>query len=258
MRTLLSQRMFQALLLLFLFAVVSFCGLTVLAATPLTPDLPAELMKNVEDPGDKLVLLDFYSPACGVCIKMEPHLEQIQEKLDKKIAFVRVDVSEQANRGYVRQYAVNGTPTYILFNAQGKPLYKMADTISSSVLKLQLLRFSNQLKKIELPPHITDAQTGQSNGKSVLLAFGDENCEACTRIAPYLKAFEGAAEGKLSVIQLNTDHENNKRFYKTLGSQKMPFYVVMDSTGQELFRYEGEIQPKVLWKIIHTLTNSGV
>jgi thioredoxin reductase (NADPH) len=49
-----------------------------------------ELLKTS---GDKLIILDFYTPFCPSCIHMMPVVEWVGTKLEKKIVFVKVDAS---------------------------------------------------------------------------------------------------------------------------------------------------------------------
>ncbi len=55
-------------------------------------------------------ILYFYSPKCGVCIRMEPVIESIA----KKVRVKRIDVSKREGLEIARQLGVLGTPTTVV------------------------------------------------------------------------------------------------------------------------------------------------
>lgn len=102
-----------------------------------TPDRPPEF--NAPAAG-KFLLLDFYTPYCGTCRMMEPHVRDLTEKTQGKMNLERVDISQTPNRKYISAFDIQSTPTYVLFNPGGKAVYKMEDTISPVILEKNVLK----------------------------------------------------------------------------------------------------------------------
>ncbi len=58
----------------------------------------------------KNVILYFYSPGCGACVKMEP----IINSLSKKVKVKKVNVSEKEGLAVARELGILGTPTTVV------------------------------------------------------------------------------------------------------------------------------------------------
>jgi thiol:disulfide interchange protein len=130
----------QKLRVAFLLALCTLIGLLASISVTVhaeTPALPDELKRSGEQ---KMVLLDFYSAFCGTCQMMEPYLKALETKTAQDIRFERIDLTTPDGEKYMNLYSIQGTPTYVLFNAQGKAIYKMQDLITPMVLEKQVLR----------------------------------------------------------------------------------------------------------------------
>lgn len=257
MRKVLVRLLLPLLAVGLLSPVASHAEETATVLAPRTPALPAVLLDELRD--NRLVLLDFYSQYCGVCLKMESHLRELEKSVRDKVHFLRIDVGDENNKHYMDLYNITGTPTYILFDAEGKPLYKMEERISSLLLRLQLLRRTNQLPKVALSDKIKALQDAQATGKTILVSFQNDACKPCSKADVYLNVFENASSDALKVVRLDPDEANARDLAKELSVNPVqPFYLIMDTSGQELFRHQGVVEPKVLWDIIQTFTVSGV
>lgn len=104
-------------------------------AKPHVPDLPSELQQS------KFVMLDFYATWCGTCNQMRPHVEEIKRNNCDAVQVMHIDIEKAPNRKYVSRYNVRTVPTYILFDPQGKAVYKM-DTMSPKALKETVSKLS--------------------------------------------------------------------------------------------------------------------
>lgn len=235
-----------------------------------TPRLPEALKKDTQG---KMVLLDFYSDYCGTCQMMEPKLKGIQRKTRDRIAFRHVNVAEDGNRSYWEQFELQGTPTYILYNPQGKPVYKMQGLITPVVLEKQLLRQTGQLKSIEIPAGVElpllAAEQPDSLNQLLLLSFEDDACQPCREMTPYLNGFEISGKPNLKVIRLNSRAEDGKKLMSQFGIKELPAYALLDNSvvspenltnnrRSELFVMTGKVPPRLLWDVIRLFGESGV
>ena len=244
----------------------SFTGLVQAA----TPALPEELKQDAKG---RMVLLDFYSAFCGTCQMMEPHLKALQAKVNKDVLVERVDLGKSEESKYLDLYAIQGTPTYVLFDPHGKPLYRMGEMITPIVLERQVLRITGQLKTVQLPQEFPlpqpVAQTDNPLGQMILVSFESSTCKDCQSMTPYLQGFELAGKQGLRVVHLNTDTPAGKKLMQTWAIKSLPAYMLLDNgpasqkettsgTRPELFRLAGKIEPRALWDIIRMFGDSGV
>ena len=255
------------LVALSLFAVLALAfnvPMALAEAPPPTPDLPVEL----RDPSGKLTLLDFFSPSCGACMMMEPHTERLRIRTADKVSYKKIDLSETANTKYMDSYGVTATPTYLLFDANGKPLYRMESMIVPTVLEKQVLRETGQLTQVDFPSGVlssisaTPVKTDDARLANLLLvAFENPGCPSCKTMAPYLAGFEMAGQDGLSIIHVNTDSVDGKALIGKLSLEKVPSYVLFDNandTKEELVRLDGNIKPKDLWNVIRLFGSDGL
>lgn len=59
------------------------------------------------------VLVDVWGPSCAPCLALMPHVEALVERLDGRVALVKVNAPE--NRQICRDLRVFGLPTYLVF-----------------------------------------------------------------------------------------------------------------------------------------------
>lgn len=235
-----------------------------------TPSLPESFKK---DSNGKMVLVDFYSDYCGTCQMMAPKLKNLQHKTQDKITFKHIDVGTETNRNYWNEFSLQGTPTYVLYDSNGTPIYKMQESIAPAILEKQLLRQTGQLRAVEIPeeielPLLTASQPGDLN-HLLLLAFENDTCVDCREMSPYLNGFEISGKDNLKVLRLNSGTESAKKLMAQMGIRKLPAYALLDNAvisptnlahnrRSELFVMTGKVPPRLLWDVIRLFGESGV
>src|SRR5690606_33742988 len=60
----------------------------------------------------KTVLIDFFTPSCVICKKIEPMLAAVSDKFDGQVSFIKVNA--EANMEVASHYDVRGVPTVVL------------------------------------------------------------------------------------------------------------------------------------------------
>ena len=64
------------------------------------------------------VLVEFFTPSCGPCRQLEPHLRQLAERFQGQLKVVKVDSDKSPSVS--SHYGVRMAPTLIVFH-QGQP-----------------------------------------------------------------------------------------------------------------------------------------
>jgi thiol-disulfide isomerase/thioredoxin len=223
------------------------------------PDLPVEWRADgglfPAGSDGKMVLLDFYSDFCGTCLMMEPHLSALRKRVGDRVAFRRVKLDSPVVESAVAQYHITGTPTYILYNASGKAVYRMKDRISAVVLERQVLRALGRLQPVRLSD-LSDGLPGKPAwpaslpgrerawGNLILLSFESDRCKPCQAMRPQLDGFAraGRASG-LQVAHINVElpanapdtpavaleKERLRRLRESLKIRTLPTYILLDN-----------------------------
>lgn len=61
---------------------------------------------------DRPVLIEFWSPNCGHCIRMSPVMDELAAELAGKLVIAKLDVAR--NPAVASRYAVNATPAFVV------------------------------------------------------------------------------------------------------------------------------------------------
>lgn len=226
--------------------VVLGASLAMLAAYPISaaapngvPDLPPELKKK--SVANKLLLVDFYAEWCSTCKRMSPHVNRIVGKLSNKVAMTQVDVEKPENTSLAQRYNIQGTPTYVVFDANGKAIFMMNRYISSLVLEdsLKALTGSRPAKALPAPLNQKTAASPWT-----LVAVHGPACKSCEGARSDLNALGKQRMSKpIDVVTVNlplqpkttADHEA-MQIAKALSVKTVPTYVLLDRQSREFFR----------------------
>ncbi|MBB4611919.1 thioredoxin [Novosphingobium taihuense] len=84
------------------------------------------------------VLVDFHAVWCGPCKASAPALEDAAREFEGEIAFVKVDVDQEAE--IAEAYDVQGVPTFILIK-DGQPVERFQGLVSRGKLAGVLEQF---------------------------------------------------------------------------------------------------------------------
>ena len=81
-----------------------------------------------------VVILDFFAPWCGPCIKMMPTVEKLSEEYKGKVLFVKVDAD--ANRAIMTKYHIDEIPTFLIFKKGTQQMRAIGYQEESALKKL--------------------------------------------------------------------------------------------------------------------------
>ncbi len=70
------------------------------------------------------VLLEFQSPYCLACTQMKPVVDRLEQELQGRVLFIRLNVQEEAGRELAALYGFQYTPTFIYLDAQGNEVWR--------------------------------------------------------------------------------------------------------------------------------------
>jgi thiol-disulfide isomerase/thioredoxin len=87
------------------------------------------------DPSGRPVLLEVQSPYCLGCVAMKPAVDRLEIELQGKLVVRRVDIQSDEGRRLVKQYAIEFTPTFILFDAAGKEQWRSVGQLDAAQVR---------------------------------------------------------------------------------------------------------------------------
>ena len=85
-------------------------------------DLPAAM--TVAEEQKKPVLINFWTPSCYWCVKMDREVMQdpaVKEAMSRYV-LLRVDTSRRGSEELVRRYGIYGTPGFVVLSPEGEVL----------------------------------------------------------------------------------------------------------------------------------------
>ena len=86
------------------------------------------------------VLVDFFASWCGPCQMLTPVLQQVKDRLGKRVTIIKINVDKNAK--IAAKYKVRGVPTLLLFQ-NGKQLWRQSGVLSTDEIINVILEKSN-------------------------------------------------------------------------------------------------------------------
>jgi thioredoxin 1 len=90
----------------------------------------AQVHDNIK--GDKLFLVDFFTPTCSPCRKLAPTVEKLAEEYKDTATIGKCDVSE--NMDLAAEFHISAVPTLIFFKS-GKEVERKQGVMSEQDLR---------------------------------------------------------------------------------------------------------------------------
>jgi thioredoxin 2 len=89
------------------------CGSAFTVPHPQAPrDVTDASFQQEVDNSPVPVLVEFWAPTCGYCVRMEPVIRELAMELTGRAMVAKLDVS--ANRVTAARYDIRGTPAFVL------------------------------------------------------------------------------------------------------------------------------------------------
>jgi thioredoxin 1 len=82
------------------------------------------------------ILVDFWAPWCGPCLRIEPVVAELAERYAGRLAVGRLDIDEHPRAGI--RYDVLSIPTLILFRG-GEPVARVVGAVKPDRLEAAVL-----------------------------------------------------------------------------------------------------------------------
>ncbi|MFH4982636.1 hypothetical protein AB6A40_009345 [Gnathostoma spinigerum] len=88
--------------------------------------------KQLDDAGEKLVVVDFFATWCHPCKVMGPKFEKMSYEYGNKAVFIKIDID--AEEEVSDDYDINVMPTFILLK-NGKPIARIEGNVPEELRK---------------------------------------------------------------------------------------------------------------------------
>lgn len=89
-------------------------------------------------------LLDFFGYWCGTCNAMAPEIETTKQTYGDAVEYLHLDVDDPGNAALMEQFAVEGTPTFIVLDGNGEVVERWKGATDRAEIEAALALVSNQ------------------------------------------------------------------------------------------------------------------
>lgn len=91
--------------------------------TIVTANTVQQLDKQMQEAGERLVVIMFTSPTCAACRNINPKISQLSTDFENKVVVIKVDVTESNDLAH--RYHIHLLPTF-MFMRYGKSVDKFS------------------------------------------------------------------------------------------------------------------------------------
>ncbi len=233
-------------------------GMSLLVTASVRAEVPQTLPKRFQTGAPRATLLEFYAQWCHTCQRMEPIINRLEREAGQDLRLVRLDIEALGNKSLSHQYEVSGTPTYFLYDKEGKLIFKMEELISSSLLQTMVYKATGLSKAVKLPKRRSDGFQAieTSQNPFLLVSFHDEQCVPCKNANGFTALLEENYADTLSTVELTLDEEGVKKYRKSFSLRSMPSYALIDQEGFLLMKQDKALSPadkKTIWRYIQLI-----
>lgn len=207
-------------------------------ANATTPNLPDALRVKTTEESALPTMVELYADWCSVCKRMDPEVKAIEKETKNHLRVLRLNVDKPQIREMFKGFKVQGTPTYVIFDKAGKPVYRMDVLISSTLLRSMALRESGQARSFPFPRNIDTLDVSPADDHYVMLSFNNGACKRCNDAGQYLAFINKRYNGQIQSVALNPDLSEVQQYQKTLGLKSQPSYILLDTEGHEFLRID--------------------
>jgi len=81
------------------------------------------------------VLVEVQSPYCLGCVAMKPTVDRLEAELRDKLMVRRVDIQTDEGRQLMKEYRLEFTPSFILFDAAGKERWRGTGRLDADAVR---------------------------------------------------------------------------------------------------------------------------
>lgn len=87
---------------------------------------------------ERPVLVEFYSDYCAGCLAAKPTLDLLERDLKDELQVIRLDVASAAGRELGGQLDLRVTPTFILFDVDGREVWRSLGSLDATAVRAAL------------------------------------------------------------------------------------------------------------------------
>jgi thiol-disulfide isomerase/thioredoxin len=87
---------------------------------------------------ERPVLVEFYSDYCAGCLAAKPTLDILERDLKDRLQVIRLDVASTAGRELGGQLDLRVTPTFILFDVDGREVWRSLGSLDDTAVRAAL------------------------------------------------------------------------------------------------------------------------
>lgn len=205
------------------------------------------------------VLVDFRAPWCWPCRMLWPVLEQLSNEFKWKVKFVKINVD--SNPWVAIQYNIQWIPAIFVFKngqIQWSPFVwvQPIDVYRSFLKKFetQTEQPSSSSEQNDEPAHLDVSGKEQllqqlNTNKLVLVDFWAPWCGPCRMLWPVLERIVEDFNGKVKVIKINVDDEQNQVLAWEFGVSSIP-QVTLIKNGQNVDQFIGALPYEAIKEVV--------